>query len=460
MKNLKILLIDDEESQREPLKGFLVKRNYEVYDADSCDNAMKLFKTNTIDLIISDFKMPGKTGKDVIYEAREINPYIPIIITTAFGEIEDAVNLMKLGAFDYLQKPIELSTLLEIISRIENQLMIAAENDELISKLETPSKSEILISNIVYGSQEMEEVLNIVSRVAVSKASVMIRGESGTGKELIARAIHSASNRSNKPFIVVNCAALPETLFESELFGHEKGSYTGAVKQRIGKFEQADGGTLFVDEVGDIPMPVQVKLLRALQFGEIERLGGDKTLKLDVRIISATNRNLEQMTENNEFREDLFYRLNVVSINLPPLRKRKSDIKKLIEYFIDKFNEINGKSIKGVAKEAMDYLLKYNYPGNIRELENIMQRAVVLARDKYITINDLPGELSLKFETESKATEQCFELGDLNQKVELLETELIKRALIESLGNQSKAGEILNISERTLRYKMLKYGLK
>ena len=307
----------------------------------------------------------------------------------------------------------------------------------------------------------MEEVLSIASRVADSKASVLIRGESGTGKELIARAIHDASNRHSNPFVVVNCAALPETLFESELFGNEKGAFTGAVKSRTGKFEQADTGTLFIDEVGDIPLAVQVKMLRVLQFGEIERLGGDKTIKTDVRIVSATNRNLEEMISNKEFREDLLYRLNVVTIEIPPLRKRRTYIKPLIEYFLKKYSEINGRKINGLDKEATDLLMKYNYPGNIRELENIIQRAVVISRRNIITIDDLPKEITATNISASEINDEtCFELGDLNLKVEQLEAVLIRKALAVTGGNQVKAADILNIGERTIRYKISKYGIK
>jgi two-component system NtrC family response regulator len=305
----------------------------------------------------------------------------------------------------------------------------------------------------------MEEILNTSGRIAKSKASILIRGESGTGKELIARAIHLASDRSEKPFVVVNCAALPETLFESELFGHEKGAFTGAVNARIGKFEEANGGTLFIDEVGDIPLPVQVKLLRSLQFGEIQKLGSNKVLKLDVRIISATNQNLEQMISLGTFREDLLYRINVISLNLPPLRKRKIDIPVLIQHFIKKYSEINGKKVNNISAEALDFLMKYTYPGNIRELENIIQRSVVLTRDNFVKTDDLPEEIFPRQKNMIPAEQiDETELGDLNEKVEQLEKRMIYKALDETNQNQSKAADLLNISERTLRYKLSKYG--
>ncbi len=458
MNKFRILLVDDENSQREPIKGFLEKKGYYIADFNSVDSAMNYFKDNQIDLIISDFKMPNKNGLDLLLEAKEINPLIPIIITSAYGELNEAVELMKRGASDFIQKPIELLDLINLITKYEKIIKIAEDNESFSKSLEQTS-NPVSFSSIISSGNKMDEVLSIASRVATSKASVLIRGESGTGKELIARAIHDSSNRNNQPFVVVNCAALPETLFESELFGHEKGAFTGAVKARIGKFEQADGGTLFIDEVGDIPIQVQVKLLRALQFGEINRLGGDATIKTDVRIVSATNRNLEQMIADKEFREDLLFRLNVVSINLPPLRDRKQDIAKLVKFFIAKYSQINDKKVSNIDKYSMDLLMKYNYPGNIRELENIIQRAVVLARTNIITIDDLPTELN-HYNTTSSFQSDCFEIGDLNEIVANVEKNLITKALNQSGGNQVKAAELLNISERTIRYKISKYKIK
>ncbi len=456
---MKILLVDDEDSQRETLAGFLTKKGYKIQQAQDVDSALKLFKSYHFDLIISDYKMPRKTGEDLVIEVKAINPEIPVVIITAFGEVDDAIRIMKNGAKDYIQKPVDLLNLLDLIIKIENNIVISQENLSLKKKIESDTK--VNISSIVYGSDEMDNVLNVVSRVSTSKASVLIRGESGTGKELIAKAIHSGSDRIDQPFIVVNCAALPETLFESELFGHEKGAFTGAVKDRVGKFEQANKGTIFIDEVGDIPLPIQVKLLRTLQFGEIQRLGSEKTQKMDVRVISATNRNLEEMIASGEFREDLFFRLNVVTINLPPLRNRKKDIKPLINFYIEKYSEMYGKNIKGIDSEGMDLMIKYNFPGNIRELENIIQRAVVLTRNSILSINDLPSEVhNARMPEGNSANCDIFELGDLNLKVEFLEKELIKKALTVTDGNQTKASDLLNISERTLRYKISKLELK
>ena len=306
----------------------------------------------------------------------------------------------------------------------------------------------------------MAGVLSTVARVADSKAPVLIFGESGTGKELIARAIHYASPRKNNKFVTVNCAAIPESLFESELLGHEKCAFTGAQQQRIGKFEEADGGSLFIDEIGDLPLPVQVKLLRAIQFQEIERLGSNTPVKLDIRIISATHRDLPSMVSGHTFREDLYYRMNVVSIQLPPLRKRRVDIPLLVDHFIEYYANMNAKNVAGISREALDALLRYDFPGNIRELENIIQRAVVLARGELIITEDLPGHISAIMEPEAvKSAESQPQVvaRDLNKQVEELERRLIEKALEETAGNQVKAAELLGISERTLRYKLSKF---
>ncbi len=456
MKNYTILLVDDEISQREPIKGFLQKQGYNVLDAGNYLDAISIFKKNDIDLVITDYRLTDKTGFDVLEETKKQNPNIPVVIMTAYGSIEDAVKIMKTGAYDYLQKPIELSELLHIIEKCYERSYLISENLLLKQQLENQHK----FSSIISQSDEMEAVLNIAGRVANSKASVLICGESGTGKELIAKAIHYSSPRKDKPFVVVNCAAMPETLFESELFGHEKGAFTGAEKMRIGKFEQADTGTLFIDEVGDIPMLIQVKLLRAIQFSEIQRVGSNKTMELDVRIIAATNRNLNEMIKNNEFREDLFYRLNVVAIQIPSLRSRKIDVQPLIEHFIDKYAKLNLKDVISITKEALNILTKYDFPGNIRELENIIQRAVVLTRNNYISVEDLPNIIKNNSFNINKEDLLDLQLGDLNLKVEELEKTLIEKALNKASHNQVKAAELLYISERTLRYKISKYGLK
>ncbi len=459
MNSLNILLVDDETAQRDSIAGFLQKKGYTIFSADSVDNAIAIVKTNLIDLIISDYSMPAKSGLDLLKEVKLLNPLIPVVIVTAYGTIENAVEIMKIGAFDYLQKPIDLQEILLMIEKARKHNLLISENIILKNKLNEKYSFDSIISN----SNEMETVLNTAVRVAKSKASILVRGESGTGKELIAKAIHYSSDRADKPFIVINCAAMPETLFESELFGHEKGAFTGADKQRIGKFEQADGGTLFIDEVGDIPMPVQVKLLRAVQFGEIQRLGGKSPMTVDVRIITATNRNLEEMLKNGEFREDLFYRFNVITIDIPPLKNRKTDIPYLIDYFIKKYAAYNGKKINGITKEAIDILMRYDYQGNVRELENIIHRAVVFARYDAISIDDLPDNISNNYQSDSnhcKSNYEEIDLGDLNIAVDNLEETMIKKAIDFTNGNQVKAANLLNISERTLRYKMQRLNLK
>ncbi len=448
MKYLSILIIDDEESQLKSLKSFLQRRDFEVFTATNGEQGFDIITSQQIDVILTDYRMPKWDGFTLLKKVKEYNPEIDVVVMTAYGSVEDAVSIMKAGAYDYLSKPIDLDELESLLSRIREKRFLVSENKLLKEQLEQKFKFDSIISE----SREMEEVLNTAGRVANSKASVLVRGESGTGKELIAKAIHYASPRKDKPFVTVNISSLSENLLESELFGHEKGSFTGASQQRIGRFEEANGGTLFIDEVGDIPLQAQVKLLRAVQFSEIQRLGGNSTISVDVRIITATHRNLEEMIANNEFREDLFYRLNVVSICIPPLRKRKSDIPILVSHFIEKYSVINQKNVLAPSSEAMDHLMKYSYPGNIRELENIIERAVVLCRDEYITKSDLPNQINKISE------KKLFDPTDLEdgyeQKVKSFETDIILEALNRTNGNKSAAARLLNITERHLRSRM------
>jgi two-component system NtrC family response regulator len=357
---------------------------------------------------------------------------------------------MKAGALDYIMKPLEFDELLIQVDRVAERRNLIRENEMLRKELRDKS---ITTDQIIYRSSQMQELINMAGRVANSRATVLLQGESGTGKELLARLVHQLSPRSAKPIITVNCNALSEHLLESELFGHEKGSFTGAGARRIGRFEEADGGTLFLDEIGEITAPVQVKLLRFLQEREFQRVGGNQTIHSDVRIISATNRDLEARVREGFFREDLFYRLNVVVMNLPPLRERKDDIPPLIDHFLKRFAADNGKQIDGLSSEARDLLLKYDYPGNVRELENIIERAVVIAREETISIEDLP------FHADSLGYEEV-ETGLLKKSVEEMEKKLIQNAMEDAGHNQSKAAESLGISERMLRYKLKKLGLK
>ncbi|MEN8230044.1 MAG: sigma-54 dependent transcriptional regulator [Bacteroidota bacterium] len=448
MTGFTILLIDDEPNQVTSVRAFLERRDYSVISASSGMEGIRMMREESVDLVLSDFRMPDMNGLEVVRSVKQTNPEVPVIIITAFSDTQEAVQVMKEGAFDYLSKPIDLDELELLIRKVVELNHLRSENEMLRSQLKERFKFDAIISQ----SGEMEEVLNTAGRVAPSNATVLIRGESGTGKELAAQAVHHASRQRDKQMVTVNCAALSEGVLESELFGHEKGAFTGATGRHIGRFEQADGGTLFIDEIGDIGLPVQVKLLRALQFGEFERVGGSATLKVDVRIIAATNRNLEEMIGEGSFREDLFYRINVVTIQLPALRERKVDIPPLIRHFIAKYSKENGKEITGISKEAQDTLMKHDFPGNIRELENLIERAVALAREEIITTSDLPANLSTRSEN------LLLDPGDFStsyaEKVAAYETEIITRALGISSGNQSKAAGLLNMTERHFRSRM------
>ncbi len=448
MKEFSVIIIDDEEAQVQSLNSFLTKRGYKVFNANDGEKAFKISQERMIDIVLTDFQMPGWDGLTVLKEMKYLNPEIDVVVMTAYGTIESAVQIMKAGAFDYLIKPIDLDELENILNRIKERKHLLSENKFLKEQLQDKFRFDSMISH----SSVMENVLNTAGRVASSKATVLIRGESGTGKELIAKAIHFASTRKDKPFVIVNVASLSENLLESELFGHEKGSYTGAINQRIGRFEEADGGTIFIDEVGDIPLPIQVKLLRTIQFGEYQRIGSNQTEKTDVRFIAATHRNLEEMMQSGLFREDLFYRLNVVAIQLPALRQRKDDIPILVEHFIKLYSTELGKELKGISREALDQLIKYSFPGNIRELENVIQRAVVLSRDDIITTNDLPQLFEIK---DAQKKFDPYNLDDsYENKMKEFELTMINEAIKRTNGNKSAAARILGISERHLRSRL------
>jgi DNA-binding NtrC family response regulator len=452
MQKLNILIVEDGRSQREMLRDFLISEGHRVMEAENGEAAIKSVLNSHFDLILLDYKMPGMDGLEVLKEVKRINHEIDVVIITAYGTIETAVEAIKVGAIDYITKPIELDELLILVDRVAERRGLIRENELLKQEL---GKTGVTAEKIIYKSAQMVELINMASRVSPSRASILIQGESGTGKELLARLIHQLSPRLHKPIVVVNCGALQENLLESELFGHEKGSYTGASSRRIGRFEEADGGTLFLDEIGELSPSVQVKLLRFLQEREISRLGSNINIAVDVRIISATNRDLEAQVKEGSFREDLFYRLKVVAMSLPPLRERKEDLPALLDHFMDKFARENGKNIQGMTAEAHDLLLKYDYPGNVRELVNIMERAVVIARDDYVTVSDLP------FKSDSFAESSGKRLsGSLRDSLEELEKHLISEAITKAADNQSKAAEILGMSERMLRYKLKKYDLK
>jgi len=453
MKDYNILIIDDEKSQRDILSGYLKKKGFNVFTAESGRDGIKIVGENIIDIILSDYKMPEMTGIEVLENVLKINPEINFVMITAYGTVENAVKAMQLGAYNYISKPVDLDELDLLLERIIERKNLKSENQFLKTQLQKKHK----LTSVISQSPMMEEVLSVASRAAESKATVLITGENGTGKEVIAKAIHYASPRKDKPFIAVNIPTLSENLVESEIFGHEKGAFTGADKLKKGRFEIAHGGTIFLDEIGDMTPNTQVKLLRTLQEHTIERVGGTESIEIDVRILAATNQDLEKKIEEGTFREDLFYRLNIVRIHVPALNERREDILPLIEYFLQKFGEENGKENIEFSKEATDKLLKYNYPGNVRELENIIERAVVLSRSNVISESDLSMKVK-GFKNESDLPMPG--TGTLVEQVETLEKKLIYDALAEVNGNQTKAGNLLGLTERNLRYKLKKYNIK
>jgi len=447
MAPLSILLIDDNESQLEVLAGFIKKIGFEVSTSFCGEKGLEYIKKNYVDLVITDFKMPGMDGLQVLEEVKAINPDIEVMLITAFGTIEDSVDAMKKGAWDYLTKPIDLEELKIKLFKMTNYKRLQKENAVLHARIDERSPK----TKLVYKSKAMDEVMNLVSRVCDSNVSVLITGESGTGKELIAKTIHYSSLRVDKPFIPVNCAAIPETLFESEFFGHEKGAFTGSIKRRFGHFEVSDKGTLFLDEVADIPHNFQVKLLRALQEKEFQRLGSSQFIKVDVRIISATNRNIEEMVKTEQFRSDLFFRLNVIPIVIPPLRDRKEDIPLLVDFFMKKYSNLNNRPMESISTQAMDSLMKYSFPGNVRELENLIERAIILSRNPQIQQEDI----AIRNDLSSNFSDSPF----LEDQVGELERKMISKTLKETGGNKTAAAKILGISERVMRYKVKKYNI-
>ncbi|HEX7550556.1 MAG TPA: sigma-54 dependent transcriptional regulator [Candidatus Methylomirabilis sp.] len=451
MESLRIVVVDDEPAQRELIGGFLTKQGHEVFAAGSGAEALAHARDRQVDLVLSDCRMPGMSGPDLLQKIKAVNPEIPLILMTAYGTVETAVQAMKDGAADYLTKPLDLEELLVRVGRVTEQARLRSQVRELQRQLVERHRLEGIIGE----SGRMQEVLALVTRVAPSDATVLIRGESGIGKELIARAIHFNSRRAAGPLVSLNCAALPEQLLESELFGHERGAFTGAVAQRKGRFEQADGGTIFLDEIGDLSPTLQVKLLRVLQEREFERVGGNKTLSVDVRVLAATHRDLEQAMRAGTFREDLYYRLNVVTIQIPPLRDRREDIPLLLDHFLRKFAEKNRRDVTGLTAAARDAFLKYDYPGNIRELENLVERAVLLCRSRVIDLEDLPAAVR----PGERSTDQP-ESQRLPDILGHIERQTIRDALERCGGVQTQAAEALGISERVLRYKMKKYGLE
>jgi two-component system, NtrC family, response regulator len=451
-----ILVVDDETNYLTVMETLLGDAGYEVLTAPSAIEAIKVAGAADLDLVLTDMKMPKMTGIELLDQLQQHFPDLPVIIMTAFGTVEKAVSAMKKGAFDYILKPFKNEEILVTIAKaLEHRRLIMANrrlNQELDKKYGFP--------NIVGESRVMEEILALVKRVAASRATVLITGESGTGKELIARAIHQCSNRAAKSFISVNCAALTETLLESELFGHERGAFTHAVAMRKGRFELADGGTLFMDEVAEMSQGLQVKLLRVLQEMEFERVGGNRTIKVDVRVVAASNRDLKEEVEAGRFREDLFYRLNVVHLHLPPLRQRQEDIPLLAGHFIKKYVQENLRDKTRITPDALKVLIQYAWPGNVRELENVMERAVILCSNNVISPQDLPAELAPAPAESRLDIDRFIPLNTpLPEALDGIEEQMIRRALEKSGQVQVRAAELLGITKSLLQYKLKKYHL-
>jgi len=449
-----ILIVDDEKNYLVILEALLGSEGYEIITEDSALNALRFIRETDLDLVITDVKMPGMNGMELLEEAKKRDPELPVIVMTAYGTIEMAVEAMKKRAYDYITKPFRNEELKLTVKKALELYRLKKENRLLHEALSDRYK----YGNIIGKTKPMLKIYDMIGKVAQSRASVMITGPSGTGKELIAKAIHYNSPRTNRPFISINCGALTETLLESELFGHEKGAFTGAVAMKKGRFEMADDGTLFLDEVGEMPPSLQVKLLRVLQEMEFERVGGTKTIKVDVRILAASNRNLKEDVDQGRFREDLFYRLNVVQIEVPPLKDRIEDIPLLVGHFIEKYRPSREGKIE-LSPEVWKVLYGYGWPGNIRELENAIESALVMSSDESITVGDLPDHLVEKKE-EKIDLDRAVPLNlPLAAGLEQLEEKLILRALASANNVQSKAAKMLGISRRMMHYKMKKYGM-
>jgi len=444
-----ILIIDDEEAIRDSCSQVLIKEGYQVKTSEDGLQGLKTLRQSPPHVIFLDLKLPGISGMDILGTIKEEHPEIPVIIITGFSSIESAVTVIKRGAFDYLAKPFSPGELRIIAKKAIESRDLYIRN----STLPEESASNQEFDMVVGHSDAMKNVMSVVMRVSSTDSTVLISGESGTGKELLAQEIHSHSLRKNAPFVVIDCGALVETLFESELFGHVKGSFTGAHETKHGRFEVAQGGTVFLDEISNISINIQAKLLRVIQEKEITRIGSNKPIKIDVRIIAATNENLAESVRQKTFREDLFYRLSVVPINLPPLRERKEDIPQLVDHFLQKFNRRSRKSIKHILPAAKKALAQYDWPGNIRELENTIERAVVLAEDDDVGINDLI------YHGIGSSFALTHPLGGKHKNLAEIEKEYIRAVLQNQHGNKSKTAKILEIDRKTLLAKIKKYGI-
>jgi DNA-binding NtrC family response regulator len=446
-----ILIVDDDRPQREGLQRALADR-YEVLTADEAGKAYALLESKPIDLLLTDLKMPGDDGMKLLRRANSLsNPPVSIMMT-AYGSIDNAVEAMRSGAYHYITKPVNLDELEIVIARALKSRHIEAENVNLHEQLD----EKFGLGNIIGRSPAMRHVFDVVQQVAPTRATVLIGGETGTGKELIAHAIHNLSPRKNGPFVAVHAAALTATLLESELFGHEKGSFTGAVERRMGRFEMADGGTIFLDEVGEIEPAMQVKILRVLEERAFERVGGSKTISVDVRLVAASNKDLKKLVNEGKFRDDLFYRLSVVAVDLPPLRERRDDIPLLIRAFVRQCSEENGKPGREITQEAVNVLMAYDWPGNVRELRNTIEQMVVLARGERLTLRDVPAPIR----SGADLTKISVVRPGVTMTVEEAERQLMVQALKETGGNRTKAAGKIGMSRRTLHRKLKKYGLE
>jgi len=455
----KILIVDDEASIREFLEIMLKKeKKYEITLAEDGEQAINMLKKKTFDLVISDLQMPNKTGMDVLGYINQMCPSTVFMLITAFGSTEVAVEAMKLGAYDYITKPFKLDEVRINIAHALESVKLEKENRSLKREL----KRSYNFDNMIGNSDKMHSVFDIIKRVSLAPTNILVTGESGTGKEVIAKAIHYNGPLKEAPFITVNCGAIPENLMESEMFGHKKGSFTGAVQDKMGLFQAAEGGTLFLDEVGELPLNIQVKLLRALQERIIRPVGSTENIKVDLRIIAATNRNLEEMVEEASFRQDLYYRLNVINIMAPPLRDRKEDIPLLANHFVNKFNERLGRDVSGVSAEAMEKLSHYNFPGNVRELENIIERSMALEIGNSILPESLPPLVQTESGKKYASVHEIVVTDDgveLDKIIDQIEKEMLLKAMHASNGVKKHAAKLLGISFRSMRYRAEKHNL-
>jgi DNA-binding NtrC family response regulator len=445
-----ILIVEDEAKMRRLLELNLEEDGLQTLPAGDAEGGLKLLRENSVDLVLTDLKLPGMNGLEFLQAVKRHNAALPVVVMTAFGSVETAVEAMKAGASDYVLKPFSLTEMRMVIHKELDVHSLREENRSLREAL----GKRYTHPNVVARSAKMQEVMATVERVAPTNSTVLLGGESGVGKDLIARAIHEKSRRSTGPFIKINSTAIPENLLESELFGYEKGAFTGANTSKPGKFELADKGTLFLDEIGDVPPGTQVKLLRVLQEREFERLGGTKTVKVDVRLIAATNRDLREALEEGTFREDLYYRLNVVPIDIAPLRQRKEDIPELVNLFISRFAGDSGKPVEGITPEAMQILVNYHWPGNVRELQNIIERACALAKGTVLKVDDI--HLDMR---PARAVNGASHFLPEGMTLEQWEDEMIRESLRRANGNKSQAARLLGLSRNALRYRLSKIGI-